>query len=53
MGKKQEKYYELLDRLADAIQKGKSADFIERIKDKIERIENEIYMNKLKGKDDE
>lgn len=53
MGKKTEKYYELLDRLADAIQKGKSADVIERIKDKIEDIENKIYLNKLKGKDDE
>lgn len=53
MGKKQEKYYEMLDKLADAIQKGKSADVIERIKDKIEDIEHEIYLNQLKGKKDE
>lgn len=53
MGKKTEKYYDLLDKLAEAIQKGKSADVIERIKDKIEDIEHEIYMQQMKGKKDE
>lgn len=47
----EQKYYDLLDKLAEAIQKGKSADVIERIKDKIETIENEIYLKKMKGKD--
>lgn len=47
---KELKYHELLDKLADAIQKGKSADLIERIKDKIEDIEHQIYLKNLKEK---
>lgn len=44
----EKKYHEMLDKLADAIQGGKSANTIERIKDKIETIENEIYIEKVK-----
>ena len=47
---KEQKYHELLDKLAEAIQKGKSADMIERIKDKIETIEHQIYLKKVKEK---
>ena len=47
---KEKKYYELLDKLAEAIQKGKSANMIEKIKDKIEKVEHEIYLQKIKEK---
>ena len=43
----EKKYHEMLDKLADAIQGGKSANTIERIKDKIETIENQIYIEKV------
>lgn len=44
----EKKYHEMLDKLADAIQGGKSAYTIERIKDKIEKIENQMYYEKMK-----
>ena len=47
---KEQKYHELLDKLADAIKDGKNADTIERIKEKIEKIEHQIYLKKVKGK---
>ena len=53
MDKKTEKYYKLLDKLADAIRNDKSAIVIEGIKDKIEEIEHEIYLMHMKGKKDE
>jgi Mg2+ and Co2+ transporter CorA len=53
MDKKTEKYYKLLDKLADAIKNDKSAIVIEGIKDKIEDIEHEVYMQQMKGKKDE
>lgn len=46
----EEKYYELLDKLAEAIKNGKKSNAIERIKDKIEKIENEMYLKKIKEK---
>lgn len=46
----EKKYHDLLDKLAEAIKGGKNADAIERIKDKIEKIENQIYFEKLKEK---
>lgn len=48
--KKEQKYHELLDKLAEAIKKGKGSDVIERIKDRIEEIEHQIYLKKLKEK---
>lgn len=50
---KEEKYYELLDKLAEAIKDGKSSNVIERIKDKIEKVEHQIYLKKMKGKNNE
>lgn len=46
---KEAKYHELLDKLAEAIRKGKH-DKIERIKDRIEQIEHQIYLDKVKEK---
>ena len=46
----EKKYYEMLDKLADAIKDGKSANVIEKIKDKIEKVEHQIYLKKLKEK---
>lgn len=46
----EKKYYEMLDKLAEAIKNGKKADTIERIKDKIEKIEHQIYLKKVKEK---
>lgn len=43
----EKKYHEMLDKLAEAIKKG-NHDKIERIKDKIEEIEHQIYLKKLK-----
>lgn len=45
----EKKYYELLDKLAEAIKNGKH-EKIERIKDKIEEVENQIYLKKNKEK---
>lgn len=45
---KEQKYHELLDKLADAIKDGKNADKIERIKERIEEIEHQIYLKKVK-----
>lgn len=45
----EKKYHDLLDKLAHAIKVGKY-DKIEQIKDKIEKIENQIYLDKLKEK---
>lgn len=47
---KEQKYYELLDKLAEAIKGGKSAVRIERIKERIEEIEHQIYLKKVKEK---
>lgn len=47
---KEQKYHELLDKLAEAIENGKSSDRIERIKDRIEEIEYQIYLKKVKEK---
>lgn len=47
---KEAKYYDLLDKLAEAIKDGKSADKIERIKQRIEEIEYQIYLKQMKGK---
>jgi len=47
---KEKKYYEMLDKLAEAIKQGKKADTIERIKDRIEQIEYQIYLKKVKEK---
>jgi uncharacterized protein YpuA (DUF1002 family) len=44
---KEAKYYALLDKLAEAIRQG-NHDKIERIKDKIEETEHQIYLEKLK-----
>lgn len=46
---KEKKYHELLDKLAEAIRKGKH-EKIEQIKDRIEQIEHQIYLDKLKEK---
>ena len=41
------KYHELLDKLAEAIEKGKKSDTIDQIKNRIETIENKLRkMNK-------
>lgn len=47
---KEKKYYDLLDKLAAAIKSGKNSGVIERLKDKIEKTENEIYLQKIKEK---
>jgi len=45
---KEQKYHELLDKLAEAIKNGKSSETIERIKERIEEIEYRIYLKKVK-----
>ena len=45
----EKKYHDLLDKLAETIKKGDHAK-IEKIKDKIEKIEHEIYLKKVKEK---
>lgn len=46
---KEKKYHELLDKLAETIRKGDHKK-IEKIKDNIEKIEHQIYLEKLKEK---
>lgn len=46
---KEQKYHELLDKLAEAIKNG-NTDKIEKIKDRIEEIEYQIYLKQMKGK---
>lgn len=48
----EKKYHDLLDKLADAIRNGKDYRMIERIKDKIEKAENEMYYNMIKKRKD-
>ena len=47
---KEQKYHDLLDKLAEAIKDGKSSGMIERIKERIEKIEHQIYLKKVKEK---
>lgn len=47
---KEQKYHDLLDKLAEAIKKGKNSEVIEKIKDRIEEIEYQIYLEQMKGK---
>jgi len=47
---KENKYHELLDKLAKAIRNGKNSDVIDRIKEKIEKAENELYAQNIERK---
>lgn len=45
----EKKYHDLLDNLAETIRKGDHKK-IERIKEKIEQIENQMYLERVKEK---
>lgn len=45
------KYHDLLDKLTVAIEKG-NTNLIEQLKDKIEKTENQIYLDKIKKRKD-
>lgn len=46
----EKKYHDLLDKLAEAIKKGKRSDIIERIKEKIEDAEQKIHTQQKERK---